>query len=176
MFQSHEKKLIYITLGILTFFFLVSGLIIFPQYRGIQKMNQQILDLRTSLEAKYEKTRYLHKSQNLLALAKKTTTELKSLFIKNGEEISFISYLEDLADKFLIKQKISISRVDKTKNEDIGKIDLQIDAQGEFANLLSYLTALEHSGYLISISTINLNRDASFLINMTVKAEIYVQN
>lgn len=176
MFQSHEKKLIYITLGILAFFFLVSSLIIFPQYRSIQKMNRDILELRTSLETKYEKTRYLHKSQNLLALTKQTVAELSSLFIKKGEEISFISYLEDLADKFSIKQKINISRADKTKNTDIDKIDLQIDAQGDFAELLSYVTALERSDYLISISEVNLSRDASFLINMTIKAEIYVQN
>ena len=75
-----------------------------------------------------------------------------------------------------IKQKINISRVDKTQNEDIGKIDLQIDAQGDFVNLLSYLDALEHGDYLIAISEINLNRDTSYLINMTLKAEVYVQN
>ncbi|MBI5023169.1 MAG: hypothetical protein HZC05_03365 [Candidatus Magasanikbacteria bacterium] len=176
MFQTHEKKLIYITGGILAFFFLVSFLIIYPQYQSIQKMNNHILELRTSLELKYEKVRYLHKSQNILAQAKQITTELRSLFIKNGEEIGFISYLEGLADKFSIKQKINIARADKTKNRDIDKIDLQIDTQGEFVDLLSYLTALEHSDYLISISEVNLNRDASFLINMSLKAEVYVQN
>lgn len=176
MFQTHEKKLIYITLGILLFFFLVSFLVIYPQYRSIQKMNSYILELRTSLELKYEKVRYLHKSQNILALAKQTSTELKSLFIKSGEEISFISYLEDLADKFSIKQKINIARADKTKNQDIDKIDLQIDAQGDFINLLSYLSAIEHSEYLISISEVNLSRDSSFLINMTLKADVYVKN
>ncbi|MEK9183339.1 MAG: hypothetical protein AAB849_02410 [Patescibacteria group bacterium] len=176
MFQSHEKKLIYITGGILVFFFLISGLIIFPQYRSIQQMNRQILELRTSLEAKYEKTRYLHKSQNILALAKQTTEELKLLFIKNGEEIKFISYLENLADKFSISQKINISRANKMKGVDADKIDLQIDAQGEFVNLLSYLDALERSDYLISILEINLSRDASYSINMTLKAEVYVQN
>ena len=176
MFQTHEKKLIYITLGILLFFFLVSFLVIYPQYRSIQKMNSYILKLRTDLELKYEKVRYLHKSQNTLALAKQTATELKSLFIKSGEEISFISYLEDLADKFSIKQKINIARADKTKNEDIDKIDLQIDAQGDFVNLLSYLSAIEHSNYLISISEVNLSRDSSFLINMSLKADVYVKN
>ena len=176
MFQSHEKKLIYITGGILAFFFLVSFLVIYPQYQSIQKMNGYILELRTSLELKYEKVRYLHKSQNVLAQAKQTAAELKSLFIKNGEEIGFIAYLEDLADKFSIKQKINIARADKTKNKDIDKIDLQIDAQGGFVELLSYLTALEHSNYLINISGTNLSRDSSFLINMTLKAEVYVQN
>lgn len=176
MFQSHEKKIIYVTLGILLFFFLISFLIIFPQYRSIQKMNSHILQLRTSLETKYEKVRFLHKSQNILALAKQTATELQSLFIKSGEEINFISYLENLADKFALKQKINISHAEKIKNKNLSKMNLQVDAQGDLTNLLSYLTALERSPYLISITEINLSRDASFLINMTLKAEVYAQN
>lgn len=176
MFQSHEKKLIYFTLAILFFFLLVGSFIIIPQYRSIKKMNQSIFELRSTLETKYEKTRRLHKSQLKLVEARQTASDLQSLFIKSGEEINFISSLENLADKFSLEQKLSLSPIYKETGTELNKMNLQITAKGEFKNLMAYFSELDRHAYLISVSEINLSRGTASALILSLKAHVYVRD
>ncbi len=175
MFQSHEKKLIYFTLAILAFFLLIGALIIYPQFRKIQKINQQIFETRSALEVKYEKTRRLHKSQVRLAEAKKIASDLRSGFIKFGDEIKFISALENLADKYGLDQKLNLSSVSREIGPGLNKVELQIIAKGEFLKLAEYLSALNRHEFLVSISEVSFTRDSPSSLTLSLKANIYVQ-
>ncbi len=176
MLQSHEKKLIYLTLSILASFLLVGGLVIYPQYRAIQKTNQQIFVIRQDLETKYERSRYLHRSQHFLVTAKQLVSDQQKLFLKNGAEIDFISFLEGLADKNSLEQKLTISSPTKEAGDEFSKINLQVTARGDFRNLMNYLSALEHGRFLATISEIRFTGDQTSSPSLFLKLTIYAQD
>lgn len=177
MWQMHEKKLICFTLGIAGLFLIVGTTIIYPQYREIEKINQEISTIRTALEKKYETAKQMHKSQINLTAAKKISAELQSLFVKKGEEIKIVTALERLAEQLSLEQKLSLSPAANKLNDDLSDLDLQIAVTGNFQNLMKYLESLEKNDYLFAITDVNLsskNGPSSLLLSL--KAKIYVQN
>jgi len=176
MLQSHEKKLIYLTLSILASLLLVGGLIIYPQFRAIQKMNQQIFEMRQDLETKYERSRYLHRSQHFLVSAKQLVRDLQELFLKNGAEIDFISFLEELAEKNSLEQKLTISPPVKETGDEFSRINLRVTARGDFKNLMNYLSALERGRFLATNSEIRFSGDQTSSPSLFLKLTIYAQD
>lgn len=177
MWQIHEKKLIYLTIGIAGLFLIVGVTVIYPQYREIEKINQEIFAMRTTLEKKYETTKQMHKSQVNLTTAKKIAAELESLFVKKGEEIKIVTALEKLAEQLSLEQNLSLSSTANKISENLSDLDLQITVAGNFQNLMKYLEALEKNDFLFAMTDVSLiskNGPASLLLSL--KAKIYVQN
>lgn len=176
MFQSHEKKLFYLTAATLVFFLLVGFLLIYPQGRRLRQLNQQVFELRSALETKYEKTKHLHKSQVKLAEVKQTALALQSLFAKQGEEIKLIAALEKMAEKNNIQQQLNLAAASQPLAAGLNGLELQITAKGDFPNLMNYFSELEHNQYLISFSEINLGRGVPPSLTLFLKSRLYVRN
>lgn len=176
MWQTHEKKLIYFTLGIAILFLIVDATIIYPQYREIEKINWEIFTIRTALEKKYETTKQMHKSQINLTTAKKISLDLQSLFIKKGEEIKIVTALENLAEQFSLKQNLSVRSTANRVNENLSEVDLEITVTGDFQNLMQYLETLEKNDYLFALANVSLNSGNGPTLLLSLKAKIYVQN
>lgn len=177
MWQIHEKKIIGFTLGLAGLFLMVGAAVIYPQYREIKKINQEIFTIRTTLEKKYEATKQMHKSQINLTTAEKISAELDSLFVKKGEEIKIVKALERLAEQLSLEQNLSLSSAANKVNDNLSDLDLQITVTGNFQNLMKYLEALEKNNYLFAITDVNVNskNEPSSLL-LSLKAKIYVQN
>lgn len=177
MWQVHEKKLIYFTLGVAILFIIVSATIIYPQYREIEKINKEIFGIRTTLEKKYETAKQMHKSQINLATAKKMSNELQSLFLKKGEEIKIVTTLEKMAEQSSLEQTFSLGSTSNKIKENLSDLDLRLTATGDFQNLMRYLEALEKNDYLLNISEINLSsKSGTASLVLSLKAKIYVQD
>lgn len=177
MWQVHEKKLIYFTLGVAGLFLIVGATIIYPQYRGIEKINQEILAVHKTLEQKFETTKQMHKSQINLIAAKKIGAELQLLFVKKGEEIKLVTALERLAEQLCLEQNLSLSSTANKVSEHLSDFDLQITVVGNFQNLMKYLEALEKNDYLFAITGVSLNsKNGPASLLLSLKAKIYVQN
>lgn len=185
-FQSHEKKIFYLTGGIAVVWVLIVGLLIYPRYLAITKINSEITDLRTQLELKYEKTKRLHKSQINLASAQALVSQQDNLFLKKGEELKLIVALEGLAEKYKLNQKINLSPTPRTVKPKLSAFELSVSVAGDFSSLKGYFYDLESEFEpVVVISGFNLGTGANSLLkegtkggelNLNFKAEVYVRD
>ena len=183
---SLKKKLIAISVIFIAAIFGIIYLIIIPTINGINQIKTKVEKQLTEAEKKYIKGQSLKELKENL---EKINPELKMLnksFVIKGQELSFITALEELACKNNVQQKINISafkNLDDSKT--FQKIPLNLSAQGNFSNLMNYLIDLESLSYYVNINTLELplssaksfaaNRgmDQPSGINIAISADTY---
>lgn len=184
--QAHEKNIFYLTGGIALAWILIVGLLIYPRYRAISKINSEITEMRTQLELKYEKTKRLHRSKINLSSAQALVNQYNDLFLKKGEELKLIVALEALAEKYQLSQKISLSPSPRAVTPKLSAFDLSVSVTGDFSNLLNYFDDLENEFVPVAVVTgFNFGTGANGLrkeavksgeLNLSYKAEVYVRD
>lgn len=167
------------------FFLLIFSLIIFPNYRSIKKINQQIADLRSNLEIKYERAKHLHQSQVHLADVQKITKEWNKKFLKKGDEIKLITSLENLAEELNLQQTLSLGSVYQPLKNGFLSLDLNSTISGEYKNILRYIDTLQNQVSSLAINEISASQGgpASVLerkkiknpVTSSLKMNLYVQ-
>lgn len=175
-FELHEKKAIYITAAVGATLLLVGGLVIFPKYRAISRVNQSITEARTQLELKYEKTKRLHKSQISLAAVQKIVDAAYARLLKQGQELQFILALENLAERLNLSQNLNLASTPRHLQKGLAALDLDISVTGNFRDLLEYLEALERNRYPVSVVDLELSSGDKNILTLTIKAEVYVED
>lgn len=184
--QSHEKKIFYLTGGFVLAWVLIIGLLIYPRYRAITKINGEISELRAQLELKYEKTKRLHRSKINLASAQDLISQYQELFLKKGDELKLIVALETLAEKHHLNQKINMSPEPRVVTKKLSAFDLNVSVSGNFSDLLAYLYDLERkfepaaavSGFSFVVGANGLRQEEAKDNNLSLryKAEVYVHD
>lgn len=188
MFHLQEKKFIYLIGGTFLFFIMIAGLIIFPQYQGIKKINEEIVSLRTDLEAKYERAKQFHRSQTHLSEAKKVAEELDKKILKKNQEINFITLLENKSDSLKLKQSLNLSTNYTTLSNNLYTLDLDITVIGDYPKILEYLDYLQKNTYFLNINQLtfskgapnsfiptSLNKSTSTPVTLDIKTSVYVE-
>ncbi len=185
MLNGQEKKIIYLSVTAGVAFLLISFLIIIPSYQKIKEINQQIFSLRSQLEIKYEEAQRVHKSQIKFGEAKKLSDQLNNRFLKKGEELSLITSLETLADKYGLKQNLSLNPQLLKDQFNYPYLELSISLTGQLPGLMNYVENLEKSNHYNYINEINITRGSapalgnqrniSNPLTLNFKAQIYVQ-
>lgn len=184
--QSHEKRIFYLTGGIVAAWVLIIGLLIYPRYLAITKINREITEMRQQLELKYEKTKRLHKSQINLASAQALVLQNDELFLKKGDELGLIVALEALADKHRLEQKINLGSAPRSVKPGLAAFDLNVSVAGGFVGLLDYFYDLENVFLpVVAVSDFNFGNDRNVLrqsgavsgrLNLNFNAEVYVRD
>lgn len=185
--QSHEKRIFYLTGGFVLAWVLIIGLLIYPRYRAITKINSEINELRAQLELKYEKTKRLHRSKINLASAQDLANKYQNLFLRKGDELKLIVALESLAEKHGLKQKINMSPEPRLVTKKLFAFDLNVSVSGNLFDMLAYLHDLERKfepvaavrGFSFTVGVNDLrqkeiNKDNS--LSLRYQAEVYVRD
>jgi Tfp pilus assembly protein PilO len=148
---------------------------------------QNIENQRVDLEIKYIRGQSLKKLTKNIRTIEPQMDKLGSIFIKEGEELNFITTLENLANANNIDQKINLEIDKKTIIKGLKKIPVKISSSGSFKNILNYLSGLEKLDYYINIGSISLSssqQKASSVnqeqvienkINMSLNAYVYLK-
>ncbi|MCX6779034.1 MAG: hypothetical protein NTU97_02275, partial [Candidatus Magasanikbacteria bacterium] len=155
-----EKKFIVLISAIVLVFVLIGGLIIFPQYSKIKETNTQITALRQELETKYERAKQYHKSQTNLATAKKLTDEVKTRFLKKGEEIKLITILENKADALGLRQDLKLSSTYTKLPNNLSSIGLEIIITGDYKKTIEYLDFIQKNTFYISLDNLTITKSS----------------
>ena len=82
---------------------------------------------------------------------------LNGVFLITGEELGFITDLENVASKNNMKQIIDFDNSKYEITQDIKIIPLQLRLNGSLENLISYINSLEKLDYYIEINQIDIN-------------------
>ncbi len=149
-----------ITITMVGFIIIILSLVYFivaPTIKDIKTMGNSIEAQREDLEKKYIKGQSLKKlTENLNKIEPKLEL-LNQIFINKNRELEFITSLEKEANKNQIGQKINLSSLEKTENQNFGKTNLQLFTKGNFIKQLQYLKDLEQLNYYININVIELS-------------------
>src|SRR3989339_1310319 len=167
MFNLQEKKFIYLIGGTFLIFVIIAFLIILPQYQSIKQINKQIVDLRTELEAKYERAKQFHRSQTHLSEAKKIADDLNKKILKKNQEINFITLLENKSDSLQLKQNLNLSTNYNKISENFYTLDLDITVIGTYPNILEYLDFLQKNTYFLTINQLTFSKGAPTSFNLS---------
>ncbi|MFA5359414.1 MAG: hypothetical protein WC349_00430 [Patescibacteria group bacterium] len=153
-----------ITISLTGFLIIILSLIYFiviPTVREIKTMGDSIEAQREDLEKKYIKGQSLKKLNENLNKIEPKLELLDQIFINKDRELEFITSLENKANKNQINQKINLSALEKTENQNFKKTNLQLFTKGDFIKQLQYLADLEKLNYYINVKLLELSPAAS---------------
>ena len=156
------------TILILTLFVIMIAVILFvlilPTINYIKTLNTQTYDLRQYLEKKYESNHSLLNSKQKIEEIKVASADYENYIFFKGDELKLITQLESLSSLYQITQKIDSTDLDKPLNN---SIHISLVLNGNYQNLLQYLTALEKQNYFVNIENLQFSPGFSLANNNT---------
>lgn len=175
---SDEQKIgLYITIGAIAFIGIITAVLL-PTITTIREAHQEIYNIRTYLEQKYQRTINLRASLAQLDQIRTSVIGLDRHIYTAGNELTLITLFEGLANKHEVEQKITNTNLDAINDQ---RITMSLTLTGNYENMFSYLHDLEQTDYFISVNRLNLQAantrnqptDAS-LVRMDLLLTLYV--
>lgn len=153
--SKHNKYPIIIILAAVISLGLIFGVII-PSVTKMKSANEQIELGREKMERLLGEGQSVTENQKNLARVKSEMAVLDNVWLKTGEELKFITDLENKAADNGIEQTIVFDNTLFAAGTEIKIIPLGLDISGSLANLLNYLADLEAFDYYININQLQI--------------------
>ena len=150
------KQRIISALGFIVLILLIILLfIVYPVAKKIYQLQKDINKIEVELEKRYENSQKLQRTVREIGQISKETNLLSQIMIKNGEELSLITELEALAEKYHIVQNLNVSLKEIATEERRAGFTkyylLTFANEGRFSDHVKYLADLEkNSLYIIT--------------------------
>lgn len=138
----------------------VLGIFVIPYYSHIKKIYQSLAIEALDLESRYNKGQGVTQAHEDYQNYKDELPDFQTLFIKEGEELSLVTKLEEIADKYRLSQDLSLGTEKLLLDDNIKKISFNFTLKGDFTHLLGYLTELADISTNLTIQNINIKQDA----------------
>lgn len=122
--------------------------------REIKRLNAEIDTQRFELEALYQKGQSLKQTLKAYAEVKPTIGSLNRVFLERGQELTFITALENIADTTQVTQQIKLSAAATGQTQK--ELPIQLDLSADVARVIRYLGGLEALDYYVNINTVRL--------------------
>lgn len=132
----------------------IVGVVIVPTVVQIRQIDSDTYKLRLTLERKNEQaTNYRLALKQIERLKKEMPPFNNYLFVK-GDELKLITFLESMASKYGVTQRINNSNLDNIPGN---KAQISLSISGPYSNALAYLDGLEHSSYFINLTHLSVS-------------------
>jgi Tfp pilus assembly protein PilO len=135
--------------------------LILPTIDKIKSLRNEILNIEIDSANKITQERNIHDLNNKIKKIQPQLDKINSIFINQNREIEFISALEELADKYTVNQKLNIDFNNPAKGDIFNTVPVSINANGNFNNLVSYLSAIEAMSYYINIDNVSFTANTN---------------
>lgn len=155
--DSKTKSFIFFFSFNLIIILIVIIFFISPNIFQIKRLSEAIYEERIRLESLYNQGLILKKVKEELNRVAPQTELLQNLFIFKGQELIFITALEELALKNKIEQEINLDiSQQKEIEKDYKAIPLRLVLRGSFLEIFKYLLELERLDYYLNINSLHL--------------------
>ncbi len=139
-----NKKRFFINAGLIIIpFILIILFIIYPTMREIIYMNEEIIQERKELEEKLARGLNMNKINDALQEIEGTIKKLDSIFIKQNQELEFITQLENIAAENDVALNINSDFSGQKIADLIQQISLRVNVSGDYMNILKFLQEVE---------------------------------
>jgi len=123
--------------------------------KDIKDLNLSIIAQKIDLEKQADKANNVSMLGDKLKQITPQLEKFDNIFINKNRELEFITSLEELASKNNVEQKINLGALSEEKKDPYGKTNLSLDVQGDFLNIMNYLTEIEALDYYFNINTLD---------------------
>lgn len=164
-FASLPKPRKKIIISISTTLAIALGLVAFVVWPSIQQIrgySQKIDEQRVELETLYLRGRLMKKTLREFHEVEPKMATLNQLYVKRGDELSFITTLEALETKLDVKQDISLG--DSEAGDKLAKLPLQLTVSGSLLQIIQYVNMLESLDYYVNLTTIRLQSNQNVVM------------
>lgn len=136
---------------------LILFIILLPTLKKIKQMTQDIYSQRVALEKLYLRGQSIRKSKENYEKIKDDIKQLENVFNYVGQELNFITALEKIAEEKNISQIINIKNggkesTKKPVNEDYHSIEVVVNLNGNYNDLIRYLEAVQNLDFYFNIN------------------------
>ncbi|MEK7653312.1 MAG: type 4a pilus biogenesis protein PilO [Patescibacteria group bacterium] len=174
----YQKNKFLINLGMIMI--IVIAMIIFiiiPAFKEIIAVNREINKERVALEQKLEQGLNLKKIQIELSEIQDKLGGLDRLFVAKGQELAFVTEMENIASADGISLKIvsDFSEEPLKGEEKIKKTALQMEISGNYQNIIKFLNDLEKMPYYFNVEMAIFSLKTNAL-SAQILGQIYVKN
>jgi len=153
------NKRIVVTISILAgAALLVSGAVAVPTILAIKDLNVKMAAATADIDQKYLLRKHTRTSLDKLEEAKTMIRALSSVAIVEGEELTFVSAIENAASDAGVTQDLTLETVNQVDISLYEKeIPLKIDAEGDYRNIIIFLHKLERLSFYLAVKSINIS-------------------
>ena len=135
--------------------------LIIPSIDNIKNLRNDILNLKIDSENKIAQETKTNDLNNKFKKIEPQLEKINQIFISQNREIEFITTLEGLEGKYNITQTLNLGLDDAKQGEGFKIVPFSIDANGNFKDIMNYLTGVESLNYYINIENISLSKNAT---------------
>ncbi len=139
----------------------IIGLIIYPALHDILVINSTIAQEKEILEQKLALGLNIKTTEKILASIEETQPILESTFIRQGQELEFITTIEQAATQFNIALELKPDFTGKSITPDITEITVEINASGDYFALQKFLKTIERLPYYYTTEALIISRSKS---------------
>lgn len=130
--------------------------LVLPAYREVRVLASQIIDAQTELEAQYANRRHLLASIEELARVRAVVGKLTSQFLPAGQELVFITSVEEIAARHGVTERIRLSAAPPGSLEELNR-SFELSLSGPFPDVLKAFLDVERLPSLLVIDAVSVN-------------------
>jgi Tfp pilus assembly protein PilO len=160
MFIRHHQFVISLA-TITTVLIVIIILIIYPALRDILTINSTISQEKEILEQKLALGLNIKTTEKLLASIDETQPILESVFIRQGQELEFITSIEQAATQHGIELELKPDFTGKAITPDVSEVTIEITATGNYLSLQDFLKTIEQLPHYYTTEALIVSRSNS---------------
>lgn len=143
---------------------LMMGLIGWPSIKTIMNLSNQIYGQRMELEKLYQRGQVLKQTLREYEEIRPSIPALNRVYLTKGNELDFITTLEEVALSSGVSHDIKLGATDPKKTTN--QLAYQLQTGGSITGLIRYLAALESQDFYININTIRISSSLNNDVNV----------
>lgn len=155
-------------------------LVIIPTIHDIKKISQAVYEERVDLERKYRRGQLLRETIKEFEKFQPQQGKLMDTFIVRGQELAFITTLEQIARQNNVTQDIQISFPEADNEKTFSEAPLTLSAQGSFSQIVEYMNNLERLNIYLIFSSLKMTaagtQDRADLVTAIMSGKAYILN
>ncbi|MBI2050725.1 MAG: type 4a pilus biogenesis protein PilO [Parcubacteria group bacterium] len=130
----------------------LAALIIFPSYREIKVINQQVLEERMRLEKLYTQGQLQKAVQQNYESIKQEIGFLDEVMLAEREELAYITAVERVAEEAGVELDLAIGDAKRVPDQRFSELGFTLTARGDWEQLVRFVGRLESLPYYTNIS------------------------
>ncbi len=150
-------------------------LVIYPAWNKIVAIKNEITTEKNNLEKKLDMGLNSKKIKADLQNVENKLAILDTIFIPQGDELSLLSSIENLAATSNVEVAIKPDFTGINMGNSIIRTPLSISATGRFDDLLSFLNSLDGTDYILIINQISMAKISEEKMSLGIAGEVYIK-
>lgn len=177
--MSIKRRMILSVVMVILVNALIVYFIILPTIDDIRAISDAVYRERVDLEKKYQRGQLLNKTLENFEQVKEQRGKIGSAFIIEGDELSFITALEAIAEKNKLAQDIKLDSKKVAESKNLFQSQkINVSLTGKYGGLRQYLYELELLPYMINIFDVTWTtpekiQPADAILTMNLDGKIY---